>query len=152
MIHLGNPSVRQQILQRIAALKPDARPQWGRMTAHQMVCHLTDSFRVAMGEKYASPATGLLQRFLLKWMALYVPAQWPHGVATRPEVEQGRGGTPPDDYRRDRVDLVFVIERFSDSNREFQWAFHPIFGPMSDRQWLRWGYLHADHHLRQFGV
>jgi hypothetical protein len=28
---------------------------------------------------------------------------------------------------------------------------HPIFGPMSEAAWLRWGYLHADHHLRQFG-
>jgi len=29
---------------------------------------------------------------------------------------------------------------------------HPIFGPMSRPAWLRWAYLHADHHLRQFGV
>jgi hypothetical protein len=29
---------------------------------------------------------------------------------------------------------------------------HPIFGAMSERAWLRWGYLHMDHHLRQFGV
>jgi hypothetical protein len=29
---------------------------------------------------------------------------------------------------------------------------HPIFGALSARDWLRWGYLHADHHLRQFGV
>jgi hypothetical protein len=26
-----------------------------------------------------------------------------------------------------------------------------MFGPMSERDWMRWGYLHADHHLRQFG-
>jgi uncharacterized protein DUF1569 len=29
---------------------------------------------------------------------------------------------------------------------------HPIFGPMSESAWLRWAYLHADHHLRQFGL
>jgi Protein of unknown function (DUF1569) len=28
---------------------------------------------------------------------------------------------------------------------------HPIFGPMTAKDWMRWGYLHADHHLRQFG-
>ena len=28
---------------------------------------------------------------------------------------------------------------------------HPIFGAMSVKDWMRWGYLHADHHLRQFG-
>jgi hypothetical protein len=25
----------------------------------------------------------------------------------------------------------------------------PIFGRMSDAEWLRWGYLHTDHHRRQ---
>jgi hypothetical protein len=29
---------------------------------------------------------------------------------------------------------------------------HPIFGPLSYPQWMRWGYLHCDHHLRQFGA
>ena len=29
---------------------------------------------------------------------------------------------------------------------------HPFFGAMSPNQWLRWGYLHTDHHLRQFGA
>jgi len=29
---------------------------------------------------------------------------------------------------------------------------HPIFGGMSERAWLRWAYLHTDHHLRQFGT
>jgi hypothetical protein len=28
---------------------------------------------------------------------------------------------------------------------------HPIFGPMSNAAFLRWAYLHMDHHLRQFG-
>jgi hypothetical protein len=29
---------------------------------------------------------------------------------------------------------------------------HPILGSMSRANWLRWAYLHIDHHLRQFGV
>jgi hypothetical protein len=27
-----------------------------------------------------------------------------------------------------------------------------VFGRMSQAAWLRWAYLHMDHHLRQFGV
>jgi len=152
MKHLGNPSIRQQVLQRIAGLRPEMQPLWGRMTAHQMLCHLRDSFQVAVGEKRASPAGSLLQHSLLKWAALYLPAPWPHGVPTRPEVEQGVGGTRPVAFRDDRIDLIFIIERFSDPNRPFRWAAHPVFGRMSEREWLRWGYLHADHHLRQFGL
>jgi hypothetical protein len=29
---------------------------------------------------------------------------------------------------------------------------HPLFGAMSAAAWLRWAYLHLDHHLRQFGA
>ena len=152
MKHLGDAAVCQRILQRIAVLKPEAPPRWGRMTANQMLCHLTDSFRVSMGEKQASPATGILQRSLIKWIALYVPVPWPKGVPTRPEVEQGVGGTQPSGFARDRAGLISVIERFSDPNRQFQGNQHPIFGKMREKEWLRWGYLHADHHLRQFGV
>jgi hypothetical protein len=28
---------------------------------------------------------------------------------------------------------------------------HPMFGAMTTLEWMRWGYLHTDHHLRQFG-
>ena len=88
----------------------------------------------------------------MKWVALYVPFPWPKGVPTRPEMEQGVGGTPPGDFGRDRANLESVIQSFSDPNRQFQWQPHPIFGKMSETEWMRWGYLHADHHLRQFGV
>ncbi len=75
------------------------------MTAHQMICHLNDSFRVAGGEKHVSPASNFVTRTLMKWIALRVPAKWPQGVPTRPEIEQGRGGTAPTDWERDCAEL-----------------------------------------------
>ena len=71
------------------------------MSAHQMVCHLDDSYKCGLGEKYASPATGFLQRTLLKWLALEMPLPWTKGVPTRPEMEQGKGGSLPLDFRQD---------------------------------------------------
>ncbi len=94
----------------------------------------------------------VLQRTLIKWIALYAPMRWPKGLPTRPEVEQGAGGTPPVDFDLDRASLVSVIERFGDASRSLPCHSHPLLGDMRDSQWLRWGYLHADHHLRQFGV
>ena len=29
---------------------------------------------------------------------------------------------------------------------------HPVLGPMTRANWMRWAWLHTDHHLRQFGV
>jgi hypothetical protein len=152
MKSLGEPATRQSVLQRIARLEPGAKPRWGRMSAHQMLCHLTDSFHAALGEKQVSPATGLVQRTLIKWIALYVPIPWPKGLPTRPEVAQGAGGTPPLGFEQDRAGLVSVIERFASPGRAFGGRRHPTLGGLRDSQWLRWGYLHADHHLRQFGV
>src|SRR5271155_3110317 len=121
-----------------------ASPKWGRMTAPQMVCHLNDSFRVGMGEKYASPASSLVQRTFIKWVALWTP-----GVPTRPEIEQGRGGTPPAEWKNDCAELLGLMDAFAEHQT---FGVHPAFGKMSQRDWLTWGYRHVDHHLRQFGV
>jgi hypothetical protein len=123
------------------------------MTAHQMVCHLNDSFDVAAGTKYASPASGLLQRTVVresaKWVALRTPLPWPHGFPTRPELEQGRGGTPPSEWETDCAALNRRLAEFANRQKFGQ---HPIFGAMSPPDWFIWGYRHVDHHFRQFGV
>ncbi len=152
MRSLGNATDCRAALDRIARIQPGARARWGRMSAHQMLCHLSDSFRLALGERPASSATSPLQRTVVKWFALYVPMYWPKGIPTRPEMEQGRGGTPPSDFARDRADLSGVVERFTAPDRRLDQYPHPMFGPLTDAEWLRWGYLHADHHLRQFGT
>ena len=149
---LANPEDRQTTLERLAKVRPGHRARWGRMSAHQMLCHLNDSFLAVMGEKYVSSATGPLQRTVVKWVALYMPVPWPKGVPTRPEMDQLIGGTAPVEFEHDKRALVTVIERFSNPKRDFEWSPHPIFGQMPDPEWLRWGYVHTDHHLRQFGV
>jgi len=150
--HLGIDEDRGAILERIATLRFDSRARWGRMPVHQMICHVNDSYRCPLGEKTASPASGFLQRTVVKFVALRVPLHWPKGVPTRPEMEQGVGGTKPVEFERDRAELVELVNRFSKSVGALAEPSHPIFGPMSDFEWLRWGWLHADHHLRQFGA
>jgi len=149
MSTLADPKVRAACRQRLERLNPNASPKWGRMTARQMVCHLNDSFRVGMGEKYASPATSLIQRTFIKWVALRAPVRWPPGVPTRPEIEQGRGGTPPTEWEADCAELLRLMDAFAKLET---FGVHPAFGKMSYRDWLIWGYRHVDHHLRQFGV
>lgn len=146
---LANPADRQALEERIARLSPSVPPLWGQMNANQMICHLADSLRVAIGEKTVSPASLHFPRTLARWFALYVPIPWPKGVSTRPEVKQGVGGTPPTQFSRDRAVLLQLIERFCHTTER---APHPMFRSMCERDWLRWAYLHIDHHLRQFGV
>ena len=147
---LSNASDRQEVVTRIGKLSPADTAKWGKMTVHQMICHLTDSYLYALGEKPAAIQSGLFQRTVMKWVALQVPLPWPKGIATRPEMEQGKGGSAPIEFNQDRAALVAAANRFCDGLPEPVLQ-HPIFGPMSAADWWRWGYLHADHHLRQFG-
>jgi uncharacterized protein DUF1569 len=149
---LARPRDKADILRRVRDLRPETVPRWGRMSAPQMVCHLSDSFRMAMGEKPVSHATSLFHRTVVKWIALYVPLPWPPGIRTRPEVNQQAGGTKPAAFAADVAELEALLQRITAETRSFAWEPHPIFGRMSQRAWLRWGYLHMNHHLRQFGA
>jgi Protein of unknown function (DUF1569) len=120
------------------------------MNVHQMVCHLNDSYQVALTEKPANSVSGLLQRTIIKWVALKAPMHWPKGVPTLPEVEQGKGGSMPVEFRKDTESLQDTLTRFC-AQLPRPLPRHAIFGAMSREDWMRWGYLHADHHLRQFG-
>jgi hypothetical protein len=122
------------------------------MNAHQMVCHLNDSFALAMGAKAASEDITFLSRTLVRWIALHTPMPWPKGVPTRPEMDQLRGGTRPTEFVRDTAALAAAIHRFAQQPRTFQFARHPLFGNLTEWEWMRWRYLHSNHHFRQFGL
>jgi len=115
-----------------------------------MICHVSDSLRAALSEKYISPSTSLFKRTILKPLALWVPISWPHGFKTRPEMDQQQGGTPPTDFASDLEELRSLFERFC--AREAVFASHAMFGQMSKTERMRYAYLHIDHHLRQFEI
>ena len=141
------------VLSRLRQLTPDSQRRWGKMTSHQMICHLNDAFKSVIGERDVSgDKSNLLTRTVVRWLALYAPLKWPHGVPTMAENDQEQGGTPPKDFKRDVDALASMIERVTSPQKDFQWRRHPLFAEMSGRDWMRWGYLHVDHHLRQFGV
>jgi Protein of unknown function (DUF1569) len=138
------------VLARLGRVRPDSQRRWGKMSSQQMICHLSDSFRSALGEGCSSPDTSLFKRTVLKWLALWVPIHWPHGFKTRPENDQMQGGTRPGEFADDMHQLLILFERYCSAQGEF--APHPLFGQMSRTERMRWCYLHMDHHLRQFGA
>jgi hypothetical protein len=149
---LSNEQDGKETLRRLRLLRPESVRRWGRMTPHQAVCHLSDSFRSALGEREVRFTGTLFQRTLVKWVALQAPLQWPHGVKTRPEVDQEKGGTRPVEFEADVRELETLVERFTHPAQIPRPNPHSIFGTLTEAEWLRWGYLHMDHHLRQFGT
>ena len=88
---------------------------------------------------------------LIKWIALYAPLNWPRGVPTRPEVDQEVGGTKPSHFAADVTQLEMLVELITTRKGCFTDRRIRSSAPMSDTAWMRWAYLHMDHHLRQFG-
>ena len=148
---LGQEACRIELRRRLRTVRPDSVRRWGRMSAHQMVCHVADGCRMMTGERTVAPTGTLLQQTALKWFALYVPLAWPAGVPTSVELDQERCDSSPRTFAEDVAALASLIEALGRERRQV-WPRHPIFGAMSERQWFRWAYLHKDHHLRQFGV
>ena len=149
---LADTSDRQEIVSRFALLRPDSPRLWGKMSPHQMICHLADGFRLYMGEKQVAPVGGIYPSRVLRWIALWAPVRWPKGFQTMKELDQqGGGGTCPIEFARDTQELDSLLARFTQTPRDFTFGVHPHFGVMGEREWMRLAYLHADHHLRQFG-
>ncbi len=149
---LASTRDRAEILARLSRIRPDSPRRWGTMHAHQMVCHLSDAFRMVTGEKAVRPATTVLRRTVVRWVALYAPLPWPPNIVTLPELDQGIGGTCPGDFAADMADLRGLVEHLTSDPGRITQPEHPIFGRLTERAWYRWAYLHIDHHLRQFGA
>jgi hypothetical protein len=149
---LFDPVALSDVLRRVRALSPERRPRWGSMTAHEMVCHLCDAFRMPVASRPLPRRGNVLHRTLFKWIAFRTPMPWPKGAPTLRELNQAKGGTPPADFAQDVAHLEALIERFIALEPDVDRSFHPLFGRMTRRDWAVWAYRHTDHHLRQFGL
>ena len=140
---------REAILQRLAALTPSSPRQWGQLTVGGMLCHLYESTRMAVGELLVKPKGAKAFRvFPIKHLLLYV-VPFPKGAPTAPELLQG---VPAEDFEAERARLAELVRRIGVGPQEGPGPEHPLFGPLSRREWGTAVYKHMDHHLRQFGV
>src|SRR5262245_22638106 len=81
---LHDPEVRAAILRRLATLRADTRPRWGKMSVDQMLWHVNTALAVALGEIDIAPARpplGMPRRWL-KFFVIYGP--WGKGAPTVP--------------------------------------------------------------------
>jgi Protein of unknown function (DUF1569) len=150
MNSLSEPGAVENLVARLQKLH-DKRPRaWGKMTAHEMLCHLNDSFEGVLGNRPIVSAETWVMRNVARYIALHTNLAWPKGIKTRPEVDQTIGGTKPTDFAGDRDRTIALIHRFVMPGVHYQR--HPTMGGLTREEWMIWGYRHTDHHLRQFAL
>jgi hypothetical protein len=145
---LNNPTDRAELVRRLKTVAPDARGQFGTLTAPRMIAHLIDATRMAMGEvEGLGPGLPVLSWPPFKQLILYVLPIPKAKAKTAPQLL----ATSPTEMASDVDRLCGLMERFARPETKVG-ATHPAFGSMTRASWGILAYKHTDHHLRQFGA
>jgi uncharacterized protein DUF1569 len=148
MPSLWDPGDPEAMLARLDRLTPDAKARWGRFTCTDMVAHLNESMRMALGDITPTPKRIPIRFFPLKQLILYV-LPFPRGAPTAPELIARSGRAVwADEVKMFRELMARLVARSDDT----KWPSHPAFGSMSRRSWGVLGHKHLSHHFTQFGA
>ena len=143
-----NESDRTALINRMQSLSASSTGRWGKMNVIDMMQHLSLSARMALGElTVASVNKRPFQMFPLKHLLLYV-VPFPKGAPTASELYPDGAAS----FDEDRAILVNLLEQIGAGPQEGTGPAHPLFGPLSRREWGVVTYKHVDHHLKQFGA
>ena len=146
-----NEADRTALTNRLRSLSPSATARWGSMDVTGMLKHLrlaalmnVDEYKVPSANKRA------FQLFPLKHLILYV-FPFPKGAPTAPmlKIDSTTGASS---FEEERTALLEILERIGTGLSEGAGPAHPLFGPLSWREWGVATYKHTDHHLKQFGA
>src|SRR5688572_10831877 len=143
-----NDTDRAAIERRLRSLSVSSIAQWGSMDVTGMLQHLRLSASMTLGELSVPSANKrMFQVFPLKHLILYV-LPFPKGAPTAPELKPADSSS----FEEERAALLELLERIGTGLRDGVAPDHPLFGPLSWREWCVATYKHADHHLKQFGA
>jgi hypothetical protein len=118
------------------------------MKPEQLLPHLADQLRMALGDVEVKGARGALRFAPMRYLLVHL-LPWPKGRAQAPPEAFT---TSPSEWEADRARLLECIERFAATPGEKLQPVNPVFGRMTGRDWDVLSYRHLDHHLQQFGV
>ncbi|HKC81196.1 MAG TPA: DinB family protein [Gemmatimonadaceae bacterium] len=144
---LSDAHARQALLDRLERLTPETPARWGKMTAPQMLAHVTDWMLMAKGELKTAAKKRPLRYPVIKQLVIYwLP--FPKGVPTAPELIRRKHV----DWAVERAAVRQQIQSFGTLAPSAMTTDHPAFGKLTVKAWNVLGYRHTDHHFRQFGI
>ena len=148
MKSLWEHKTREDLLARARRLTPAHRALWGKLTVDRMLAHLVDAFRMGMGEiEVRQRRIPLLGRWPFNVLFIRIVGMPRNAPTVREIIER-----PPRSIDAELRELEAAMDRFASRHERTDWPRHPAFGKLSRRWWGVLGYVHTDHHLRQFGV
>ena len=145
---IPNEGDRSAIVSRMRSLSASSTGRWGTLDVAAMLKHLRLSAQMTLGELPVPSANKrVFQVFPLKHLIIYV-LPFPKGAPTAPELKPDVA----ESFEEERVTLLKLLEQIGTGRLDGVAPAHPLFGPLTWREWGVLTYKHADHHLRQFGA
>ena len=150
MTNLFEAARVEEVKGRIAQLRPDSKPLWGKMNVAQALAHCSASMEDAVGLRF--PPRRLIGRLfgpLAKKSMLYDEKPMHRNSPSAKHLLV----TDERDFELERQRLRGLIDRFVAGGSE-KCTKHPhsFLGRLTSVEWAAIMYQHLAHHLRQFGV
>ena len=137
------------LVSRIQRLTPDSQALWGKMNVGQMLGHLQQPIRVAVGDLVLKQS--FIGFLFGKWALKKLDGDKPFdkNMPTAPEFKI----KVQPDFATELHKVIAMVSRYAaDGPSIITKEPHPFFGKMTVTQWDNLQWKHLDHHLRQFGV
>lgn len=151
MKNLLDSNAVEQLIQRVQQLQPGTPPQWGSMTATEMLLHCNKVHQQLLAPpSSATKKKTSVRQYLARWVVLYILPHFPKG-AQAPKQLHTKGAITDAAFEEQKEQFIQIVRRFPQHTDSIAHR-HPYFGNLNTRQWGRAGWKHTDHHLRQFGV
>jgi hypothetical protein len=143
---LFDQNTRTDLVARVNRLSETSTPEWGQMTAYQMIKHCSKWEEMLLGKTlYKQSLLGkIVGKFALKDMMKDEPVK--RNLPTVPSFKiTGEG-----DFAAAKQEWMQLLAQHDQKAPEG--FIHPFFGSLTTDQAGKMAYKHADHHLRQFNV
>lgn len=131
-------------------LDSDTKPSWGKLTAQEMVEHLTDTLRIANGKSKFPLETP--EKYLEKSYEFLMsdkPIQRDLNASFAPEKRTLRNENMSDAIDEFTEEWISFEEHYSDPEQR---ELHPYFGNLNFEEWQQLNKKHLSHHFLQFGL
>jgi uncharacterized membrane protein YfcA len=150
MRHISDAVVLDDLVNRLRRLVPTQPRRWGTMNAQQMALHVGDACAAVLKQRAFSVRPQGGPAGVRRVVALYLMPRMPRGLKTG--AHPAGVVVEPAAFARDLERAVVLHRQLATAAPDTLADRHPIFGLMKHAHWMRWAFLHTDHHLRQFGL
>jgi hypothetical protein len=141
----------EKVIALLNQLDANQQPKWGKMTAQEMIEHLTDTLKMAIGDSnfdLVIPEEKIerMQQFLYSDKEMMQNIEVPFAPKER-TLRNEELETAIDEF----VEAFITFEETFEENNELE-TLHPFYGNLNYEKWKLLNQKHLTHHFKQFGL